>query len=146
MTCTLWSPIFGMKAVCFPSFIAASRAHKYHFFNCLLNAFDTLELLRTGRLCWTVALVSCRHSTAPKRAQTHLDMNATAMEPIFAVVALDHECVVILAVANAVRLECLRQSTHKFTVREVNFQVFCLLFQVLQYLWRPKRTDTQKLP
>lgn len=72
--------------------------------------------------------------SGPKYAQTHLDMNATPVKPIFAVIALDHERVVIFPFADAVRLECLRKSAHKFTVREVNFQVFCLLFQDFQYL------------
>jgi hypothetical protein len=72
----------------------------------------------------------------PKRAHTsaHLDVDAAPVEPIFTVIALDHERVVVLAPADAVRFECLGQSGHKFTVCEVNFDLLCLLFQVFQDL------------
>lgn len=136
LRCTFWTAIFRMKAVCFPAFVATSRADKYHFFYCLLNAFYTLELLRTGQ----VIVAQSRTSTVavPKsdtrNTSTHLDVNAAPVKPIFTVIALDHERVVILAPADAVRFECLRQSGHKFTICEVNFDLVCLLFQAFQYL------------
>ena len=58
---------------------------------------------------------------------THLDMNAAAMEPIFTVVALNHECVIILAAANAVRLECFCEPIHQLTVGKVDIDIVCLL-------------------